>query len=361
MSKNAEVLTGHLSAYQGLIDLLAERPGLVVVDGDPWSGTSALLAAATDSLEVAYMWCDARPCSDGVDLAMAIADAAVAGLAPDAVGWWLGSAPPASTTGLRVAKAASPLGLDLEGLQRGAGPAPRLLSDAIELVVALDPEAALVIDHLGLMLSAMSPSDARELLGVLRAAHQRHPGLDLILVEHSGGTMSKALADHDHPMFRAGEPVHIRRPAPARFIGDLAVTRAWTDVPGELLGAAAELTAGVPALTWQVIELAHGEAEALPGWRRLRRATAPSTRRQWDLLRRVHPLAQSVVAAMAVGLRPHSVAANAKSINDALNRLRGLGVVWQPEERRWSLGDPLLRSWVRENAPPWALRRRHSG
>lgn len=43
------------------------------------------------------------------------------------------------------------------------------------------------------------------------------------------------------------------------------------------------------------------------------------------------------------------------------SRLRGLGVAWQPEERRWSLSDPLLASWVRENAPSWALRRSHSG
>lgn len=60
---------------------------------------------------------------------------------------------------------------------------------------------------------------------------------------------------------------------------------------------------------------------------------------------------------MGVGLRPHTVAANAKSINDALVRLRGLGIVWQPGERRWALGDPLLKAWVRDNAPPWTRRR----
>ena len=123
-----------------------------------------------------------------------------------------------------------------------------------------------------------------------------------------------------------------------------------------MLGAAAELAAGVPALTWRLVELVPEEAEALAGWRHLRRATKGGTERQWDMLRRIHPQAQPIVAAMGVGLRPHSVSANAKSVNDALNRLRGLGVAWQPEERRWSLSDPLLSSWVRENAPPWALR-----
>jgi hypothetical protein len=117
----------------------------------------------------------------------------------------------------------------------------------------------------------------------------------------------------------------------------------------------------VPALTWRAIELVPTEAEAISGWRRLRRMTVASTLRQWDLLRRVHPQAQPVVAAMGVGLRPHSVAANAKSVNDALNRLRGLGVVWQPEERRWSLSDPLLKAWMRENGPSWAQRQGHSG
>jgi hypothetical protein len=182
--------------------------------------------------------------------------------------------------------------------------------------------------------------------------------LDLVLVEHSAGPMAGALAERDHPLFQAGHLVQIRRPAPSRFVDDLAGSKARGEVPVELLGAAAELAAGVPFLTWQVVGLSPEPAGAVVGWRRLRSATEAATGRQWDLLRRVHPQAQRVVAAMGLGLRPHSVAANAKSINDALNRLRGLGVVWQPEDRQWSLGDPLLRAWVRENAPSWARRRR---
>jgi hypothetical protein len=130
----------------------------------------------------------------------------------------------------------------------------------------------------------------------------------------------------------------------------------------ELIGAAAELAAGVPALVWRIVELAPADGEdaptrALAGWRRLRRMTAAQTARQWDLLRRVHPVAQPVVAAIGVGLRPHAVAANPKSINDALGRLRELGMAWQPQPRRWALSDPLLAAWVRDRPPPWTTRR----
>ncbi|HUC06967.1 MAG TPA: hypothetical protein VMR96_02670 [Solirubrobacterales bacterium] len=365
MSRSAEALTGHLAEYQELLELLAERPGLLVIAADPWSGASDLLSTATESLDGTYVSCDARPCADALDLAMAVADAAVATLAADATAWWMGSAPPASTAGLRLSRTLSSAGIDLHDLQHGTGKGLRRLSDAIELAVALDPDAALVIDHLGLMLSAMSPDEARQVLAELRAASQRHPRLDLVLVEHSDGVMSNALRDPDHPMFQAGQSMRIRRSPPSRFVGDLAVTRAWTAVPAGMLGAAAELAAGVPALTWRVVELANEEAEeeteALSGWRRLQRVTRASTERQWDMLRRIHSQAQPVVAAMGVGLRPHSVAANSKSIYDALNRLRGLGVAWQPEERHWSLSDPLLSSWVRENAPSWGLRRSQGG
>jgi hypothetical protein len=356
-SRNAEVLTGHLPEYGELLDLLAERPGLVVFAGDPMSGTSDLLELATASLPDAYVRCDARPCLDSLDLAMAVADAAVATLAADALDWWAGRASPSSTAGLHLSRTLSPTGIDVRDLQHGSGDGLHLLSNAIDLLVALDQRAGLVIDHLGLMLAAMSAAEGRALLGELRAARQRHPGLDLLLVEHSDGSMGKALADREHPLFRAGELVRIRRPDPSRFVADLCVVRAWSEVSVELLGAAAELTAGVPTLTWRVVELAPDGAGAILGWRRLRLTTRVSVERQWDLLRRVHPQAQPVVAALGVGLRPHSVAANAKSVNDALNRLRGLGVAWQPEERRWSLSDPLLKSWVRDNAPSWAARR----
>jgi hypothetical protein len=361
---NAEVLTGRLAEYGELLDVLAERPGLTVISADPWSGTSDLLAPAIAELPGARVSVDARACADSLDLAMAIADTAVTQLAPDAAAWWMRTAPPASAAGLRLSRALSERGVDLDDLRLGSGLGEERLQEAIDLLVALaEGDAILAIDHLGLMLSALPAQKARELLGELRAARQRHPGLDLVLVEHPDGPASAALADSGHPLYRAGQLVRFRRPRPARFVEDLAITRPWTDARVELIGAAAELAGGVPALTWRVIELAPPEGEdaptrALAGWRRLRRMTTAQTARQWDLLRRVHPIAQPVVAAMSVGLRPHAVAANSKSINDALSRLRQLGLAWQPEERRWALGDPLLASWVRDHAPPWAARRR---
>jgi hypothetical protein len=360
---NAEVLTGRLAEYTELLEVLAERPGLTIVWGDPWSGTSALLAAAMDELDGARLIVDARGCADALDLGMLIADAAVAGFAPDAAAWWAGTAPPASTAGLRLSRAMSRRGLDLDALRDGQGVPERRLSEAIELLLALgDDDVVLAIDHMGLLLSDLPADDARELLGVLRAARQEHPSLDLVLVEHVEGRAGSALADSSHPLFRAGSLLRVRRARPAQFVDDLAVTRAWTNAHVELIGAAAELACGIPALTWAIIDLAPSDGEdsptrALAGWRRLRRLTEAQSARQWDSLRRVHPIAQQVVAAMSVGLRPHAVSANPKSVNDALSRLRDLGAAWQPEPRRWSLTDPLLVAWVRDHAPPWASRR----
>lgn len=353
---DAEVLTGHLAVYGELLGLLAERPGLLVVAGDPLSGTSALLATATGALEGrTYVRVDARGCADVLDLAMAIGDAAVGSLAPEAEAWWMGLAAPASTAGLRVSRAVSARGIDLQRLQDGSGKGIARLSDAVELLVALDGEA-LLIDHFGPMLSSMSEGEARELLGVLRSLRQRHPGFDLVLVEHTGGTVSSALADHGHPLFQAGQVFAVSRSLPSQFVADLAVARAWTDVPTEDLGVAAELAAGVPDLTWRTLELTRSGESPVAGWQRLRHANEVGTAQQWDLLRRAHPQAQAVVAAISVGIRPHSVSANSKSINEALTRLRGLGQAWQPQERTWSLASPLLRSWAREHAPSWARR-----
>jgi hypothetical protein len=360
----AEVLTGRLAEYRELLDVLAERPGLTVVSSDPWSGTSALLAAAIDELPGVRLIVDARSCANSLDLAMTIADAAVTQLAPDAGAWWMGMAPPASTAGLRLSRQLTQIGIDVDALRHGREPGDRRLMDAIELLLALaGGEAVLAVDHAGLMLATLPGEEARLVLSVLRSARQDHPGLDLVLAEHPDGPVSSAIADPEHPLYGAGSVMRFRRPKPAQFVNDLGVTRAWTDTAPELVGAAAELARGVPALTWRVIDLAPGGGEdiqtrALAGWQRLRRITAPQVAREWDLLRRVHPIAQLVVSALSVGLRPHAVTANPKSVNDALSRLREFGVAWQPEPRRWALGDPLLGSWVREHAPPWASRRR---
>lgn len=362
-SESAKTLTGHLADYGELLGLLAERPGLVVVAGDPLSGTSALLEEVRSALEVegggTYLRTDARSCQDTLYLAMAIADLVVGALAPEAEAWWMGEAAPASTAGLRLSRALSVQGTDLRELKQGSGRAGRRLADAFDLLATLasDGDATLIVDHLGLLLAALPEDERRELLAELRAARQRHPGLNLVLVEYTDGHIARALRDSDHPLFHAGQVIGVRRPRPERFAGDLAVSRAWTDVPVEDLTIAAELAAGVPSLTWQILELRGTGEPPLEGWRRLRAITEESTARQWDLLRRVHRQAQPVVAAMSVGLRPHSIAANPKSVNDALTRLQDLGQVWQPEERTWSIASPLLRAWAREHPPSWARHR----
>lgn len=360
---NAEVLTGRIAEYQELLDVLNQRPGLTVISSDPWSGTSALLAAALDELHGTCVLVDARSCGDSRDLAMAIADTAVAQLAPDAAGWWAQAAPPSSAAGLRLARNLHRHGVDFEDLRLDTGARTRHLSDAFELLLALaDGDALLAIDHLGLMLCSLSDHETRELLGDLRAAHQRHPHLDLVLVEHPDGPSSKALQDSAHPLYHAGQLIRIRRAKPSRFTDDLAITRPRTNAHVELIGAAAELAAGVPALTWRIIELApprgeNDQTRALAGWRRLQKTTASLTAREWDLLRRVHPSAQPVVAAISIGLGPHAITANPKTVNDALARLRELGLAWQPQPRTWTLADPLLAAWTHDHAPPWARRR----
>lgn len=363
----ARLLIGRLAEYQELLGLLDSRQGLTVIAADPWSGTSVVLRSAIEEIAWPCVLVDARPCANAVDLAMAIADAAVTALAPDAAGWWQRLAPPASTAGLRLSRVLSTEGVDLEDLQQGAGRAEDRLDEAIRLLVALagDQPAALVIDHAGLLLAGMPAPQARQLLGTLRSLRQAHDQLDLILVEHPDGEAVTALNDAGHPLYRAGRDVRFRRPDPARFVDDLAIARPWTDVPIPLLRIAADLAAGVPWLTWQIIDRStptNGDlrARALTGWADVRAATEPATIRQSDLLRRLHPHAQTVFAALASGLKPHTIPANSKSVTDALRRLGGIGLAWQPEPRRWVVGDPLLAAWTREHSPPWIQRRRRA-
>jgi hypothetical protein len=212
------------------------------------------------------------------------------------------------------------------------------------------------------VLANLRAAPAREILGELRSARQRAGHLDLVLVDHPRGPVNEALGDARHPLNRAGERLRLPRTTPSRFIDDLTVTKPLIDTPIGLLRAAAEIAAGVPALTWQIVALAppHGddEARAVAGWQALRRANATSVRQQWDLLRRVHPSAQTIVSAVSLDLKPHSLPLSSKTVDDALNRLRDVGLAWQPAERMWALADPLLGAYAREHAPLWALRRR---
>lgn len=359
---SAELLTGRIAEYSELFDTLAQRPGLLVLTSDPWSGTSAILSLIADRLEAAVVFVDGRRCRDAMDLAMSIADHAVSNFAPAAAAWWSGAAPPTDAAGLRLARTFSTRGVDPDDLRLGVGDGTRRLREAVELLATLTDSAVLMIDHLGPLLSALPADDSRTLLGALRAIRQRQHAIDLVLVEYPEGPLSAALSDERHPLYLAGDRVRIRRAMPGRFVTDFAITRDWTNVPVGLVGAAAELAAGVPALVWSIIRLAPVEPDfpptrAFEGWQELRRLTAPTTAHQWELLRRVHPLAQPIIAAMSVGMRPHSIGANAKSVNEGLKRLREVGFAWRTDKRYWALADPLLAAWARDHAAPWAQRK----
>ena len=360
---DGQLLTGHAAEWGELLLLLEERRGLTVIVADPLSGTSALLAAALEQSTLPSIRVDARRCANSLDLAMVIADGAIAALAPDANAWWMGAAPPSSTAGLRVSRLLNKHGIDPQALRSGEGQGLSRLREALELTTALaEGPITLAIDHLGYMLANLRDTAGREILGVLRAARQQSNNLDLVLVDHPDGPISQALSDQEHPLYRAGERLRIRRPTPTRIVEDLAIAKPLVKTPAALLRAAAELAAGVPALTWQAIAMAPSDGEnparALSGWEALRQATAVSVRREWDLLRRVHPAAQTIVGAISLGLKPHNAPGASKTVDDALNRLRDVGMAWQPAERTWAIADPLLSAYAREHAQPWALRRR---
>ena len=360
---DGQLLTGHVAEWGELMGLLEERRGLTGIVADPLSGTSALLAAALDETSPRSVRVNARRCADSLDLAMAIADGAIAALAPSSNAWWMGAAPPNSTAGLRVSRTLNEQGIDPKALRSGEGPGVRRLNEALELTVALaQGPLVLAIDHLGNMLANLRGTASREILGVLRAVRQQASDLDLVLVDQPQGPISEALGDAQHPMYRAGERLRVRRPTPSRIVEDLAIMKPVVKTHIALLRAAAELAAGVPVLTWQVIAMAPGNddypARAAAGWETLRRATAVSVRREWDLLRRVHPAAQTIVAAISLGLKPHSVSSASKTVDDGLNRLRDVGLAWQPARRTWAIADPLLSAYAREHPQPWALRRR---
>ncbi len=360
------LLIGHLAEWQELLLVLRERRGLTVIVGDPISGTSALLAAALVEATPRGIHVDARRCADALDLAIAIADASIAALAPDASAWWLGSAPPSNSAGLRLSRMLGSRGIDPQPLRSGEGEALARLREAVELTSAVtDEPITLAIDHLGYMLANMRGTAGRATLDVLRATRQHVHSLDLILVDHPQGAISRALGDPRHPLYHAGERLHIPRPTPDQVVSDLAITQPLTAIPEDFVRRTAELADGVPSLTWQAIAMspASGEApsRALSGWEALRRACATSVRREWELLRRVHPAAQTLVAAISTGLKPHGITAASKTVADGLNRLRDVGIAWQPAQRTWAISDPLLAAYAREHAQPSTrmLRARH--
>lgn len=355
-------LAGHIAEWRELIASVREHVGLIVLAADPLSGTSRLLDAALRESGERRIRVDVRLCADARDLATAIADAAVAAMAPEAVAWWQGLGPPASAGGLRLGRMLHDKGIGTDELRTGTGQVPVLLSRALDLAAELAAgDAVLAVDHLGAMLSNIRSGPAREILNTLRSGLQRNRDLSLVLVDQPHGPIVRALHDRGHPLYLAGAIQRIMRASPGRVIHDLATGSPPMTTPAGLIRAAVELAAGVPSLTWQIVELAGADgdvvARAMQGWQRLRQLNATSVRQQWDQLRRIHASAQMLVAAISVGIKPHSAPVASKTVDDGLNRLRDVGVAWQPQERTWAVADPLLAAFGREHVPPWAARR----
>jgi len=343
---------------------LGQRPGLLVMEADPLSGASAMVALALDEAEHTHVLAvDARQANDAMDLAMAIADAAIGLIAPDAAAWWHDPQRGFDPAALRLSRLLAEG--DLEDLQRGWGTGTDRLRESLELVVALSEHAptVLAVDHLDTLLERLSATEARELLGVLRAARQRPGAPDLLLVGRPEGPLVRALRDKDHPLWQAGSVVRLERPHPQRFADDFPrVFPNARDSDVTVVRIAAELAAGSPAYVWRTVDrVANGgsdpRAAVVAAWGGLRAEVDPQTARWFEALSSVQRAAPMVLATMAVGLRPYEAHLNDKTINTALVRLRARGVVFSPRPRNWAISDPLLAAWAREHASS-ALRRR---
>ncbi len=360
--RRVRALIGLMSEHRELAIRLAEQPDLLVIESDPLSGASILLAHAPEDADRPTVLVDARVAGSALDLAMAIATAGVTRLAPQAASWWNGAGAGAfDVEGLRLSRTLSHRGIDLDQLRLGSGAGVEQLRHALELVAELsDGAGLLVIDHLDDLLERLSARDARAVLAVLRAEHQRAGSLQQLLVGRVDGRLASALRDPEHPLYRAGDILQLRRPRPQRFVDDLAATpRQWTDTLFALVGAAAELANGAPAYVWRTVDAAadSGDRDALAGWLKLRESAEPSTVQQFRLLGSVHRAAPTVVCAIANGIGPYALPLNPKSINDALTRMRARGQVFSPEKQRWAISDPLLAAWAHDNSPVWVRRR----
>lgn len=356
-------LIGRLGEYDRLLRVLDTQPGLLAVAADPLSGTTGVIRAVLPELEAASIYVDTRGLLDETYLAMAIADATVTALRPGARAWWMGTSAPGDRAGLQLRQALSSRSIDLEDLRLGAGPGSRLLEIAFLLAVELANASVVVaLDHLDDLAGRRRKPDP-DPLGAIRAASQAHMQLQLVLVGRTDGPIQKAIHDRHHPLFQAGQLETIRRAEPSRFVDDLAVGRPWTRAPVELIRAAADLASGVPAYTWTIVDLAADYPDmpapqsAAAAWGRLRTLTEAHTARQFDLLRDVHPVAQTVVAAVSAGLGAYSLPINDGRVRAALQALREAGAAWQPRERDWAIADPLLAAWARSHAPAWVRRR----
>ncbi len=365
-SPSARWLIGVLAEHQELAIRLAEQPDLLVIESDPLSGTSALLALTLEDLDRPVVAVDARSAGDARDLAMAIATASVVRLAPEAAGWWHGTGQ-FDAEGLRLTRKLGDRGIDLDELRRGSGTGVDQLRHALELTSELHEQSVLLaIDHLDDLLERLSARTALTLLGVLRADHQRAGSAQQLLIGRTEGRLASGSRDPQHPLYRAGSILRIRRPKPQRFLDDLAIGRPWTRDPIAVIGAAAELAGGSPAYVWRIVDAASEATgqhrdRAAAAWRQLQLAAEPTIAQHFTLVGSVHRAAPTVLCALALSVGPYELPLNPKSINDALTRMRARGQVFSPEKQRWVIADPLLAAWAGDHAPVWVRRRAQRG
>lgn len=116
------VLVGRRAEYEELLLVMETGQGLIVVSADPWSGTSALLRAVNKETHTASVLVDARACQVQLDLAMAIADTAVAAFRPQSADWWRSENPPERADELRLLRALALESIDLDDLRLRNGP-----------------------------------------------------------------------------------------------------------------------------------------------------------------------------------------------------------------------------------------------
>jgi hypothetical protein len=360
----ARWLLGRLSEHRELQGQLVERPGLLVVEADPLSGTSGVVKHAVAELSYPSVYVDARGAGDAMDLAMLIADSTVKALQPKAAAWWLGDDVPFDVEGLRLSRALSVQGVPLEDLRDGGGQELARLREALQVVAALaDANVLLAIDHLDSLLENVSARAAEELLAIIRAERQAPSSAELLLVGRPQGRLINALHNPSAALYHAGQSIRMRRAAPARIVDDLAIARAWTDLPVDVIRDAADLAEGAPAILWRILDLVRDASdEAAPvraqwAWDRLEDAHAPMAAQQFELLGGAHRVAPAVVAAVSHGLGPYELPLNPKTVRDALSALRRRGIAWSPEKGRWRIADPLLGDWARTHSPSWVTRR----
>jgi len=361
----ARWLLGRLSEHRELGGRLAERPGLLIIEADPLSGTSGVLAHAVQELGRPAVYVDARGAADALDLAMLIADATIALLRPSAAPWWLGNDVAGDVEGLELARTLATRGVAFDQLRLGGGRAAERLREALSLVAALGgADALLVIDHLDAILESMSRTTAEELLAVLRADRQSPGSAEMLLVGRPQGRLLRALADPQAALWRAGQSLRFRRAAPERIVEDLAIARHWTDLPLPTIREAAELADGAPAVIWRILDTARDRllpneraSPAHAAWDLLRQQSEPLSAQQFELLGCAHRVAPTVLTALSHGLGPYELPLNGKTVRDALAALRARGIIWSPEKARWRIADPLLTAWACHHSAPWIRRR----